>query len=182
MLEWDIANPDNQPEDFAVSLANDLQLQPQFEWVSAIGYEIRKQIMIYCCQKVQTFNSFYENYVSTELEVLNQMQTESLLESVPPNNLFAVTRPKIDSELINFQIQNEAPTSTEKVFSLGRFTDLLLKPTRAKEDSNSDPPSFLEFDELFKKTPEQLEIKDNIMYAEIALKHEVFQPKPLAAI
>lgn len=48
-IQWDICNPDNQPEDFATSLVNDLQLQPVVPWTQAISFEIRKQILMYCC-------------------------------------------------------------------------------------------------------------------------------------
>lgn len=48
-IQWDISNPDNQPEDFASTLVNDLQLQPAVQWAQAISFEIRKQILMYCC-------------------------------------------------------------------------------------------------------------------------------------
>ena len=41
-FEWDLCNPDNQPEDFAASLVADLGLNPAQEFMVAITYEIKK--------------------------------------------------------------------------------------------------------------------------------------------
>jgi len=62
-IEWDISNPDNSPEDFARLLINDLQLEPADEFLIAISYEIRKQIMLHVCKSVQRFSNIYESYV-----------------------------------------------------------------------------------------------------------------------
>lgn len=52
LIEWDICNPDNQPEDFAAGLIEDMRLQPAEEYLVAITYEIRKQIMLHVCKTV----------------------------------------------------------------------------------------------------------------------------------
>lgn len=70
-ITWDICNPDNQPEDFAALLVSDLNLKPVLEYTVAISYEIRKQITTHCCRKLQTFTSYYENYVAQEIEVFD---------------------------------------------------------------------------------------------------------------
>lgn len=44
-FEWDISNPDNSPEDFAVALANDLGLSAEFS--TQISFQIRDQIAYY---------------------------------------------------------------------------------------------------------------------------------------
>lgn len=41
-IEWDICNPDNQPEEFAAQMISDLELEPAEEYLVAISYEIRK--------------------------------------------------------------------------------------------------------------------------------------------
>lgn len=41
-FEWDISNPDNTPEEFALSLCKDLGLGGEF--VTAIAYSIRGQV------------------------------------------------------------------------------------------------------------------------------------------
>lgn len=51
-IEWDICNPDNQPEEFACMLVRDLGLEPEEQYVVAIAYEIRKQIVFHCCKQV----------------------------------------------------------------------------------------------------------------------------------
>jgi hypothetical protein len=42
----------------------------------AISYEIRKQLNLYCCSKVQHFISIYENYVATEQENIEAFYEE----------------------------------------------------------------------------------------------------------
>ena len=37
-IEWDICNPDNQPEEFAALLVKDLQLEPNQEYQVSISY------------------------------------------------------------------------------------------------------------------------------------------------
>ena len=44
-FEWDICNPDNQPEEFAAQIVADMHLIPSQDYEVAISYEIRKQIM-----------------------------------------------------------------------------------------------------------------------------------------
>jgi len=73
VIEWDICNPDNQPEDFAARLVGDLQLEPAQEYLVAISYEIRKQIMIHICQTVQRFSSIYESYIQHQVDEYEQM-------------------------------------------------------------------------------------------------------------
>ena len=60
---WDISNPDNQPETFACELVRDLSLEPAIDYSVAIAYEIRKQIQLYICQRVQGFCNIWENYL-----------------------------------------------------------------------------------------------------------------------
>ena len=46
-FEWDISNPENTPEEFALSLCKDLGLGGEF--VTAIAYSIRGQVeCVYC--------------------------------------------------------------------------------------------------------------------------------------
>ena len=68
--------------------------------------------------------------------------------------MFPISDSLLQTELLNFQIQTEALSSAEKIFSLVRFAEKLHRPLKVAEDSTSDPPSFLEFEELSKKTPE----------------------------
>jgi hypothetical protein len=65
---WDISNPDNQPETFASELVRDLALEPAVDYSVAIAYEIRKQIQIFVCQKVQGFCNIWDNYVSQRVD------------------------------------------------------------------------------------------------------------------
>ena len=51
-IEWDICNPDNQPEEFARVLIQDMKLAPQEEYLIAITYEIRKQIKYHICKRI----------------------------------------------------------------------------------------------------------------------------------
>lgn len=74
VIEWDICNPDNQPEDFAAQLVSDLRLEPAQEYLVAISYEIRKQIMIHVCHTVQRFSSIYESYIQHQIDEYEQMQ------------------------------------------------------------------------------------------------------------
>jgi SWI/SNF-related matrix-associated actin-dependent regulator of chromatin subfamily B protein 1 len=39
-FEWDINNPDNQPEEFAAMMVSDLGLEPILDFTLAIAYEI----------------------------------------------------------------------------------------------------------------------------------------------
>ena len=68
-IEWDICNPDNQPEEFAAQMISDLMLEPAQDYFVAITYEIRKQIMLEICRRVQKFSNIYENYVQNEMEI-----------------------------------------------------------------------------------------------------------------
>lgn len=51
-IQWDICNPDNQPEEFAAQMVSDLDLRPPELYIMAISYQIRKQIQLSCCKKV----------------------------------------------------------------------------------------------------------------------------------
>lgn len=73
---WDICNPDNQPEDFSSQIVEDLNLYPALEYTYAITYEIRRQIMVYCMRKMQTFVSYYENYVTHEIDLFESMNID----------------------------------------------------------------------------------------------------------
>ena len=44
-------------------------LEPAQEYLVAISYEIRKQIMLEICKRVQKFSNIYENYVQNEMEI-----------------------------------------------------------------------------------------------------------------
>ena len=73
---WDITNPDNQPEDFAATMVSDLGLIPQLDYSLAISYEIRKQIQIYICRKVQGFCNVWENYVQARVEDIGDEESD----------------------------------------------------------------------------------------------------------
>ena len=50
-------------------MISDLMLEPAQEYLVAISYEIRKQIMLEICKRVQKFLNIYENYVQNEMEI-----------------------------------------------------------------------------------------------------------------
>jgi len=50
-------------------MISDLMLEPAQEYLVAISYEIRKQIMLEICKRVQKFSNIYENYVQNEMEI-----------------------------------------------------------------------------------------------------------------
>lgn len=189
-LEWDVSNPDNLPEDFAITLIRDLGLSPELDYFRAISYEIRKQITLHCCRKVQTFVSFYENYVAQEVEALENLRADlSREELAPSSHLFpaSVRQEQVDdkTELKRILQVNGGVGTEELIFNQGRFVDRIpkpldLAPSEQKEVETDSEPEFLKLDQNLKKTPEQEEILEAVMYAEIALRHESFQPQALA--
>lgn len=50
-------------------MISDLMLEPAQDYFVAITYEIRKQIMLEICRRVQKFSNIYENYVQNEMEI-----------------------------------------------------------------------------------------------------------------
>ena len=71
MIEWDICNPDNQPEEFAKVLIEDLGLTPEEDYLIAISYEIRKQIKMSFCKRIQSFCNLQENFGQNELDIID---------------------------------------------------------------------------------------------------------------
>jgi len=67
-FDWDMSNPDNQPETFASALVRDLELEPAIDYSIAIAYEIRKQVQIHVCQRMQGFCNLWESYVQQRAE------------------------------------------------------------------------------------------------------------------
>lgn len=78
-------------------LVSDLGLAPQEEYIVAIAYEIRKQIMLHCCHKVQHFVSIYENYVAKENEFSNFETIDE--KQVPSKILYAASLSNEDPAL-----------------------------------------------------------------------------------
>lgn len=103
---------------------SDLNLKPALEYTVAVSYEIRKQITLHCCRKLQTFTSYYENYVSQELEVLDQTNVDPHPEIIPPNVLFSATlndEPDLEAKA---EFMEEADLlQREQIFLNGKLSD-----------------------------------------------------------
>lgn len=72
---WDIANPDNSPEEFASCMVAEHGLgqsdSEKLMYIIGIVCEIRRQIILHVCRQVQKFSYIYESYVKKEIEALN---------------------------------------------------------------------------------------------------------------
>lgn len=174
-IEWDICNPDNVPEEFAAGLVSDLGLEPAHEFMMAITYEIKKQITLHCCRKLQHFVSVFENYVAPELEDLDLINQEK--EFPPTNILFASSRESKPSDealkLRHLIAESNVVDETEMIFAQGRFTDKLPQPLKLGE---TEVPQFL----VERQNSQDSEQEERLMMTDIALRHASFVPLKLS--
>lgn len=94
-----MSNPDNQPETFACELVQDLGLEPAINYSVAVAYEIRKQIQMCICQKVQGFCNIYENYVQEKVDQIEALDSdiadeEEIPEEIPASLEIADPKPR----------------------------------------------------------------------------------------
>ena len=52
-------------------MIEDLKLVPEEEYLIAISYEIRKQIKMSVCKRIQSFCNIVENYGQNELDIID---------------------------------------------------------------------------------------------------------------
>jgi len=181
-FDWDLCNPDNQPEEFAATLVSDLDLKPREDFLIAISYEIRKQLSLYCCKKVQHFVSVYENYVATEIENLENFYQEE--KEFPPKEIMFAGSKCFENTPEQLQLKaNEVDASfledAEKIFTQGRFTDKMIRPLISSIEI-SELPHFLVQQNVTTSTEE--DSLDNIeMLAGIALRHHSYMPHELSS-
>ena len=78
-FEWDLACPDNQPEEFAAQLVADHMLSLDqknserhfslsLKLENAVAMEIRKQINLHCTHLAKTFKDNFEAFVADEVD------------------------------------------------------------------------------------------------------------------
>ncbi|KAH3900151.1 uncharacterized protein SCODWIG_03062 [Saccharomycodes ludwigii] len=101
-FEWDISNPDNNPEEFAIEMCKELKLPNEF--VTEISHSIREQVQMYHKALFLTGYKFNGNVVEDD-EIRSRLQPFVTLDSVlrPVNdikiftpNLLQITAAELD--------------------------------------------------------------------------------------
>ena len=77
---WDMANPDNCPDQFAAVMASDLGLGPESE--KLIAFDIRRQISEYTLLCAKAFKDRFELYLQTQSNSKSTSKRCSLTTSV----------------------------------------------------------------------------------------------------
>lgn len=137
-------------------MISDLMLEPAQEYLVAISYEIRKQIMLEICKRVQKFSNIYENYVQNEMEIY-EFQKEQ-------------------GEGVNAEMVDEE----EMFLNQYSFDDKLYRPLQNPQPEKlpESLPYWLEMEDLLKKTDEEEYLEEYVILAGIAIKKESFLPLP----
>ncbi|KAL6940847.1 hypothetical protein ACO0QE_004765 [Hanseniaspora vineae] len=102
ILEWDISNPENSPEEFAQEMCKELKLPGEF--VTAIAHQIREQIHMYHKALVLSGYQFDGNFVEDDeirskllplVTLDNVLRNSSDLRNYTPN-VFNITPAELD--------------------------------------------------------------------------------------
>lgn len=118
----------------------------------AIASQIRKQIQLSCCRKVQKFSNIYENYVYGELEEFDNHHDFDERDVIYPNNILYAPAFDVDKNASLKQIINESKVvqQTELIFNNHSFSEKLARPMQiiGQKRKREKLPEFIEMNDL----------------------------------
>lgn len=117
----------------------------------ALTYQIRQQISLYCCRRVQQFTNFYENYVQGEVDQIEKGPS-SFIEITP----------------------------TELQLFMNHLDDQMMRPL-VKKNSPVELPQFMREDYARMDSADEIETKkyldEVLQLTPLLLQNKAFLPK-----